>query len=410
MAGGDSSPNSGRPLPKKIAQKIAGTFAEFDKLESSGSIVLVVCALVAIALANSPIVDGFLSIWDWETALLGMSVKQWINDGLMALFFFLVGLEIKREMLIGELSSFRRALLPILAAIGGMVVPALVYVLIVGSGPGQRGWGIPMATDIAFSLGVLALLGSRVPIGIKVFLTALAIADDLGAVMVIALFYTPDFSLTPLLIAIAVLAVTAIIARLGLDSPWIYILFGPVVWYFTHDSGIHATLAGVAMAFVVPARRRLPGVSRRVLEMSLLENMLHRLHPWITYGVVPLFALANSGVSFSGAQIGGPISYGVFAGLALGKPIGIVGLSFLAVKLGLANLPRSVGWLHVLGAGMLAGIGFTMSLFIAELAFGAGKQLEIAKIGIFAASTVAALIGYGIMKAAVRGDEAKAEA
>jgi len=398
MATEKPSSEPGLPLPKKIATKIAGTFAEFDKLESSGSIVLVACALLAIGLANSPFADGFLEIWDRKTPLLGLTIKQWINDGLMALFFFLVGLEIKRELMIGELSTFRRALLPIVAAIGGMLVPAAVYAAINGAGAGQKGWGIPMATDIAFSLGVLALLGSRVPVGIKVFLTALAIADDLGAVAVIAIFYTPDFSLNAMLIAVAVLAVAAIIARLGWDSPWLYILLGPAVWFFVHESGVHATLAGVAMAFAVPAKRRLAGERRRALEISLVEGILHKLHPWITYLVVPIFALANSGVTFGGANVNDPIAIGVAAGLFLGKPAGIVAFSLLAVGLKMASLPRGVSWAHVWGAGVLAGIGFTMSLFIAELAFGAGERLEISKIGIFAASGAAALVGFAIMR------------
>lgn len=392
----------GLPLPKKIVTRIAVTFAEFDKLESSGSIVLVACALIAIGLANSPLADGFLGLWDRKTPLLGLTVKQWINDGLMALFFFLVGLEIKRELMIGELSTFRRALLPIVAAIGGMLVPAAIYAGINGAGPGQSGWGIPMATDIAFSLGVLALLGSRVPVGVKVFLTAIAIADDLGAVAVIAIFYTPNFDPGAMLLAIAVLGIAAIVARFGWDSPWLYIFLGPMVWFFVHESGVHATLAGVAMAFAVPAKRRLVGERHRVLEISLVEGILHALHPWVTYGVVPLFALANSGVTFGGASFGDPISIGVAAGLFIGKPIGIVAFSLLAVGLKMATLPRGVRWAHVWGAGVLAGIGFTMSLFIAELAFGAGPRLEISKIGIFAASGLAALVGYAMMRASTR--------
>lgn len=407
MASGKPPSEPGLPLPKKIATRIVGTFAEFDKLESSGSIVLVACALIAIGLANSPLAEGFLGIWDRKTPLLGLTIKQWINDGLMALFFFLVGLEIKRELMIGELSTFRRALLPIVAAVGGMVVPAGVYAAINGAGPGQRGWGIPMATDIAFSLGVLALLGSRVPVGIKVFLTALAIADDLGAVAVIAIFYTPNFDPNSMLIAVAVLAVAAMIARLGWDSPWLYVVLGPAVWFFVHESGVHATLAGVAMAFVVPAKRRLQGERRRVLEISLVEGILHGLHPWITYLVVPVFALANSGVTFGGANVSDPIAIGVAAGLFLGKPIGIVAFSLLAVGLKMASLPRGVRWAHVWGAGILAGIGFTMSLFIAELAFGPGEKLEVSKIGIFAASGAAALVGFALMKATTRSATAE---
>lgn len=397
------SPPSEPGRRRNFVSKIAGTFTEFDKLETSGSIVLVACALIAVAVANSPMSESYFGYWDFKTPVLGLTVKQWVNDGLMALFFFLVGLEIKRELVIGELSSFRRALLPILAAVGGMVVPALIYVWFNSSGPGQRGWGIPMATDIAFSLGVLALLGSRVPIGIKVFLTALAIADDLGAVAVIALFYTPNFDPNSLLIALGVLTLAAIVARLGWDSPWLYLLLGPAVWFFTHESGVHATLAGVAMAFIVPARRRLSGVRRRVLEISLLEGMLHRLHPWVTYAVIPVFALANAGVSLGGTDIGGPISMGIAAGLVLGKPIGIVVCSAIAVRLGLASLPRGVGWGQVWGAGLLAGIGFTMSLFIAELAFGPGENLDISKAGIFGASMIAALAGYIVMRASIKG-------
>jgi Na+:H+ antiporter, NhaA family len=399
-------PSNDRPRP---SQRIIGTFVEFDKLEASGSIVLVGCAAIALVLANSPLAEVFLGFWERHLsvgvgeATLSLSFRHWINDGLMALFFFLVGLEIKRELIIGELSTWRRAVLPILAAVGGMAVPAAIYFAFNSSGPSQSGWAVPMATDIAFSLGVLALLGSRVPLGVKVFLTALAIADDLGAVLVIALFYTPQFDLTALLWGLGVLLAVYILARKVTDSSWLFTLAGPVVWVFVHESGIHATLAGVMLALTVPSRRLTPGAALRVLELSKIESTIHHLHPWITYLVVPLFALANAGVTLAGATVGGPIAWGVALGLAVGKPVGVFGFSLLAVKAGFATLPRNVNWIHILAAGVLAGIGFTMSLFIAELAFGAGEQLDTAKIGIFAASILSAFLGYSLVRYSDRG-------
>jgi NhaA family Na+:H+ antiporter len=391
-----------------LAKRILSPFAEFDKLETSGSIVLLTCAALAVALANTGAAGSFLGFWNRVVPAgnLELTLKDWINDGLMALFFFVVGLEIKRELIIGELSSWRRAMLPILSAAGGMIVPAGIYLAFNPTGPSQTGWGVPMATDIAFSLGVMALLGSRAPVGLKVFLTALAIADDLGAVFVIALFYSPGIQWSYLAGAAAILGLVYAVSRRAWDSPWLFVLAAAPLWFLTHASGIHATLAGVGLALCVPARRKTQDAPVRVLELSLLEGILHRLHPWVTYLVVPAFALANAGVALSGTAVGGEVAWGIAAGLFLGKPVGIVGAAALGIGLKLASLPRRVTMLQIVGAGALAGIGFTMSLFIAELAFGAGPMLDSAKIAIYAASTASALAGYLVLRFACPAGEA----
>ncbi len=379
-------------------------FQRFFKLEAAGGIVLMACAVVALVWANSPWAAGYSAFWNTKLTIgikpfqLSESLLHWINDGLMTLFFFVVGLEIKRELLCGELASAKRAALPVMAALGGMLAPAALYACFNAGQPSARGWGIPMATDIAFSLGVLALLGRRVPFGLKIFLAALAIADDLGAVLVIALFYTETLSFTSLAIAGAFCVALFGINRRRVSHPLPYLLLGLGLWLAVLNSGVHATISGVLVAIAVPSR---PNVSRlSAPELKGLAAPLSRfeeaLHPWVSFGIMPLFALANAGVALAGeahSGTGQSVSQGVIAGLVLGKPIGIVLLSWIAVRLGVAVLPEGVQWRHLLGVGMLAGIGFTMSLFVASLAFGIGPLLDAAKAGILVASLASGLCG-----------------
>jgi NhaA family Na+:H+ antiporter len=325
--------------------------------------------------------------------VLDLSVLHWINDLLMAVFFLVAGMEIKREFLAGELEDPRRAALPIAGALGGMLAPALIYAAFNHAGPGAHGWGIPMATDIAFSLGVLALLGSRVPRGITVFLTALAIADDLGAVFVIALFYTSQLNLGALAAAAAILALLAMVGRLGVRRLAVWIVAAPFLWFFLHASGVQSTIAGALLGWTIPLGK----AAGTDFSRSPLETLEHALKPWVSWVVMPLFALANAGVAMGGmtlASLAQPVAAGVGLGLLVGKPIGILGLSYLTVKLGWAKLPRGAGWLQMTGVGMIAGIGFTVALFVASLSFPAGSALEpLAKIGILTASTMSAVVG-----------------
>ena len=362
-------------------------------------------------------------------------LEYWINDGLMAIFFFVVGLEIKREVIAGELASPRRAMLPIMAAIGGMLVPAAIFLWFNWGEPGQRGWGIPMATDIAFTLGVMAVLGSKVPTPIKVFLTALAIVDDIGAVLVIAIFYTSGISLLALGIAAIFVVLLVAANRMGVRSTLVYILLGACgLWPAFIFSGVHPTVAGVIAAFTIPVRRRIDSaeftnlsrvyidefaqasgdndsvlvnedqislmrsIERTALSaQSPLQRFENTLHPWTVFGIMPLFALANAGVSINAdftSLVDEPLARGVALGLLVGKPLGIMLFSVVAVRLGLAALPSRVNWFHVLGAACLAGIGFTMSLFIANLALGGTKLLESAKISILVGSLLASILGW----------------
>jgi len=408
--------------------------------ESSGGILLLACAVVALFLANSPWKQPYTASWHIPLSvglgdcLLSKELHFWVNDALMALFFFVVGLEIKRELLAGELASPRQAALPILAALGGVLVPAFLYSLLNANGSGAHGWGIPMATDIAFAIGVMALLGDRIPLGLKVFLTALAIVDDIAAVLVIAVFYTSDLAWAPLAIAGLCLALALAANRLGVRHPLPYAILGAVLWITVLQSGVHATIAGVLLAFTIPSRtainpRDFLRHSRSVLDhfgtasqteptnilsdieqqtaVEALEDVcekvqlpLHRLehalHPWVTFLIMPLFALANAGISLSGdlvKLVAQPITLGVILGLVIGKPIGVTLASWLAVRTGLASLPENVTWKHIHGAGWLAGIGFTMSLFLTGLAFSDDGQLTEAKLGILMASLCAGIIG-----------------
>jgi Na+:H+ antiporter, NhaA family len=392
-------------------ERLVRPFQEFARMEASGGILLIGCMLVALAWANSPWSDSYFHLWHTDPTfgfaggLLAKPLHFWINDGLMALFFLLVGLEIKRETLVGELASFQKAALPIAAALGGMIVPAGFYALFNQGGPGAAGWGIPMATDIAFALGVLALLGDRVPVSLKVFLAALAIADDIGAVLVIAFFYTAQISWISL--GVGGLFFVALIAtnRAGARHPLIYTVLGLGLWLVFLESGIHATVAGVLLATTIPARERAGSSAFPARGESPMLRFEHALMPWNKYVIMPVFALANAGVVLgAGAarSLVDPISLGVICGLVLGKPIGIVLFSWLATRTRVAARLDGIGWRQVLGVGMLGGIGFTMSLFIANLAFGATPALETAKVGILAASVTSALAGAIVLVKTVR--------
>ena len=388
-----------------MREKLKGALAFFHH-EAAGGLVLVVAALVALLASNSPLAwlyDGFLHTPVGVRVgplALDKSLLHWINDGLMAIFFFLVGLEIKREVLRGELSSFGQAALPIVAAIGGMVAPAVIYVAInTGDPVALRGWAIPTATDIAFAVGVLALLGPRIPSSLKIFLLALAIIDDLGAIIIIALFYTDNLSLVSLTLAFVGLAVLAILNARGITRLAPYILTGVFIWVCVLKSGVHATLAGVAVALAIPLTSKAEG------EPSLLEQLEENLHPWVAFAVLPLFAFANAGVSLQGLSLDNllePIPLGIAAGLFAGKAIGIFGATWIAVMGGLAGKPDGATWPQILGVAMLGGIGFTMSLFIGMLAFPDPAEAASLRLGVLTGSLLSAVAGYLILAASVR--------
>jgi NhaA family Na+:H+ antiporter len=423
---------------------------EFIHDEAFGGILLLVCALAALIWANSPWGETYDALWSTELTLgtvqyhLTESLRHWVNDGLMAIFFFVVGLEIKRELLVGELASPRQAALPAIAALGGVLIPAGIYLLLNRGTDGGDGWGIPMATDIAFALGVLALLGDRIPLGLKVFLTALAIVDDIAAVLVIAVFYTAQVTWAALGAAAVILAVLIAANRLGARRPVVYALLGLALWLAVFESGVHATVAGVLLALTIPATTRIDprafldrsratlvafdragsdeetGASiltngERQEALAELEDVvegagapLHRLehvlHPWVAFAIIPLFALANAGVRVEGdlgAALGNRVTLGVVLGLVLGKQLGVTLAAWLAVRSGVTDLPEGVGWRHIYGAGWLAGIGFTMSLFVADLAFadpGEAGLLTAAKLGILVASLIAGVGGWLILR------------
>ena len=354
---------------------------EFFKLEAASGIVLFACAVVALVWANSPLAASYHTLW--QVSFVGLSLHHWMNDGLMAIFFLVVGLEIKREITQGELSSIQKASLPIAAALGGMVVPALIYIFFNQGTTGAAGWGIPMATDIAFAIGVLTLLGKRVPIALKLFLTAFAIVDDMGAVLVIALFYTAQISWLFLALGFAVLGALLILNRMGVLKSSIYLILGILIWFAFLKSGIHATVAGVLLAFVIPTQTGI--------------KLEHNLHPFVSFGIMPLFALANAGVSLSGGTLFQPINLGIIAGLVIGKQVGITLFSWLAVRLGFAELPKGIRWVQIYATGWLGGIGFTMSLFIANLAFSEADLVDVAKLGILVASVLAGIAGAAIL-------------
>jgi Na+:H+ antiporter, NhaA family len=384
-----------RPRPVSLIR-------HFIDSEASGGLVLMAAAVLALVVANSPLAETYFEVL--HAYLFGLSLEHWINDGLMAVFFLLVGLEIKREVLDGQLSTWPRRILPGVAALGGMLVPALIYIAFNLSTPDTlAGWAIPAATDIAFALGVLSLLGPRVPVSLKVFLTALAILDDLGAVVIIALFYTADLSWGALGLAALVLLSLAGLNRFGVQRLWPYLALGVVLWVFVLQSGVHATLAGVALALTIPLRLA-PG------QPDDMESPLHRLeyglHGWVAFLVIPIFGFANAGVSFAGLDasvVTGPVPLGIALGLFVGKQIGVFGAAWATIRLGAADVPAGATWGQVYGVALLCGIGFTMSLFIGMLAFPARPELvDAVKVGVLGGSILSGLVGWVVLMMAPR--------
>ncbi len=428
-----------------------GYFEWFVHSQVTGSILLLACTVIALIWANSPwqgLYDHLLHIklgFTWADEAFKLSLHHWINDGLMVLFFFVVGLEIKRELVVGHLSSFDKAILPVAAAVGGMVVPAAMYAMLNVGGEGAPGWGVPMATDIAFALGVLAVFGSRAPIGLKVFLTALAIADDLGAVMVIAIFYTEKIRFGALGVAGILLAVLFLLVRAGFRRLAFLQILVFAIWMAVFTSGVHATVAGILVALVIPVRPRVnlgDFVNRFRKQADLIESMEvsddsilhdekqldavesmhtmagkalpsglameHYLHPIQVWLVLPLFALANAGVHFDGRildTLANPISLGIMLGLIVGKPVGVGLLAWIVVRSGRGALPEGVNWGQIIGAGCLAGIGFTMSLFVTELAFVDPLLVANSKVGILVASLISGIIGYIVLSRSLPAKE-----
>lgn len=366
--------------------KITRLFTEFFESEKASGVLLIICTLFSLLLANSSFALDYIGFWKFD--LNGHALVHWINDGLMAIFFLLIGLELEREVYAGELSDFRNALLPILAAIGGMAVPAALYYLLNKGTDASAGAGIPMATDIAFALGVLGLLGKRVPISLKIFLTALAVIDDLGAILCIALFYTKSIDLGQLGISLSIFGVLLLLNRLKVRNLIPYIIGGILMWYFMLHSGVHATISGVLLAFAIPF-----GNGNQKSSSYILQHFLH----WpVAFIILPIFALANTAITFPSdwmQHLSADNSLGVFVGLLIGKPLGVFLMSFLAVSIGWCSLPQGLGWKHILGAGLLAGIGFTMSIFITLLAFDADTYVVSSKIAILISSLMASIIG-----------------
>ena len=436
---------------KKVLKPIIEPFQRFFNIEASSGILLITATVIALIWANSRWSGLYFDVINKELTLQAGSLFKlskplilWINDGLMGIFFFVVGLEIKREVMLGELSSVKQAALPILAAVGGMLFPACIFILMHGNLPGHEGWGVPMATDIAFSLGILSLLGKRVPVSLKIFLTAFAIADDLGAVLVIAFFYSSQIYWNMILIALGIYLVLWLLMFLGMRNWFVFFLFGTAVWYYFLKSGIHPSFAGVLLALIVPVGRkiRIPAFSRLMRQnldafcddecsdqvmltkdqmasvdnmenyiesvQSPLQNLEHRMHGFVSYLVMPLFALANAGVMLGGGEgaILTPLTLHLSVALFLGKVTGIFGFSWLGVRLGLAVLPDKARWIHIAGLGFLGGIGFTMSLFIAGLAYHESMQiLTEAKIGIIMGSLVAGLVAFLMLRLSLKDSE-----
>jgi NhaA family Na+:H+ antiporter len=440
-----------------LVERVLAPFRRFTHTQSASGIILLATTAIALGWANSPWAESYHHLWELPiggtlgAASFRTTLHHLINDGLMAVFFFLVGLEIKRETIAGELASLRTASLPMIAALGGMVVPAAIYAMVNGGGPGAAGWGVPMATDIAFALGVLALLGDRVPVGLKVFLAALAIVDDIGAVLVIAVFYSSGIAWGPLAAAAGLLLLAVGFNRAGVRRPWTYGAIGLALWGTVLLSGIHATVAGVLLAFAIPVRTRLnegefltkarltlddfdaaAAVTANDPNKTVLSNvdhhtaleeletlcqlaqpplirLEHALHGVVSFGIMPIFALANAGVTLDATSLGSallsPVTIGAALGLLIGKPLGIFGFSWLAVRLGIAALPQGSTWLACAGVAVLGGIGFTMALFIAGLAFPAGtpgaQLLDSAKLGILVASAVAGVVGSLLLRRAL---------
>jgi NhaA family Na+:H+ antiporter len=380
---------------------ISVPFKSFFKLEAASGLLLLISAIIALIVSNSDYSSLYFEILESYFFLgvnnfgIKMSILHWINDALMAAFFFFVTLEIKREFLQGELSNHKQALLPIIAAIGGMLVPALIYIYVNFQNPETlNGWAIPTATDIAFSLGVLSLLGSRVPLSLKVFLTALAIIDDLGAIIIIAFFYTGDLNIIYLASLILVFIILLILNKLNTKKFLPYLLLGLILWFFTYESGVHATISGVLLATVIPHRKK-------EKDFSLLTKVEHNISPFVAFGIMPLFALANAGVSLDGINLNSllsPIPLGILLGLFVGKQVGVFLFSIISIKLKIAQMPNNSNWACLYAVGILTGIGFTMSLFIGNLAFVENYQyLDGVKIGVLSGSILSTLVGYFLL-------------
>ena len=393
-----------------MVKAIAPMLRDFLQKESAGGIVLIVAALLALIVANSPLLTQYNAFLATPVVagiggfVIDKPLLLWINDGLMAVFFFLVGLEVKREVLEGQLSSWDKASLPLIAAVGGMAIPAAVFLSInAGSPDNLGGWAIPAATDIAFALGVLMLLGPRVPVALKALLLAIAVIDDIGAIAIIALFYTGNIDMEMLGAGAIVLVLLGLVGRMKVASSIPYVLLSILMWAFVLKSGVHATLAGVAAAMCVPIAAR--GESRP------LERMEHALHPWVAFLVIPIFGFANAGVTLIGLEpsaLLAPLPLGIALGLLIGKQVGIFGFAWVAVKTGLAKLPEEVDWRQLHALSLLAAIGFTMSLFIGNLAFADPAQVDAVKLGVLAGSSIAALTGYFLLRSALPREEAQA--
>ena len=424
--GGATDAMPGRRIPRPLRRFLA--------TEAAGGMVLLVAAVAALVWANSAWSGSYRTLWSTELGVdlgrfrLSHDLRHWVNEALMALFFFVVGLEIKREIVAGELREWRAAALPALAALGGMVVPAVLYLLVTAGGPGSRGWGIPMATDIAFAVGVLAVLGSRVPTALKLFLLTLAIVDDIGAILVIALFYASGVETVYLLTAAALVGGMLVLNRAGVVWLVPYVVIGVGVWLATQASGVHATIAGVILGLLAPARPLTPAATARQwaadlsdepgpaelaamtrlasTSVSSAERLEHLLHPWTSFLVIPVFALANAGVQIRAGvfdELGAAaVAGGIALGLVCGKAAGITAAAWLAVRTGLGRLPEGATWPMVAGVATLGGIGFTVSLFIAELAFVPGALQDAAKLGVLGASTLAAVVGAAVLMRATR--------
>lgn len=415
-----------------LARSVAQPIQRFLHIEAAGGILLVAAAIAALVWANSPWSASYDALWTTELTFdlgghaLSEDLRHWVNDGLMTLFFFVIGVEIKHELVSGQLQTLRLAAIPAAGALGGMVVPALLFAVINAGGDGAAGWGIPMATDVAFAIGVLALLGRRAPTELKVLLLGLAIVDDIGAIVVIAVFYADGIAWAWLAAAGIALGAVGLLNRLGVRFLPVYVIVGAFVWLATFESGVHATIAGVALGLLTPARPYLAGVdAERIADrlsgdldvtpaevrttsfelreaVATTERLADHLHPWTSYLIVPLFALANAGVALSGETIGdaatSPVTLGVVIGLVVGKVVGVAGAIALAVRFGIGQLPGAVTTRHIVGMAGLAGIGFTVSIFIAGLAFDEPELADQAKIGVLAASVLAASVGAAVLR------------
>ncbi|RIK76048.1 MAG: Na+/H+ antiporter NhaA [Planctomycetota bacterium] len=432
------------PLPKEPVHRITAPILRFIHVQSASGVVLLLATIAALVVANGAAAEAVHHLWTTPIGIsigdfsLNLSLEHWVNDGLMAIFFFVVGLEVKREIVLGELRQLRKAALPIAAALGGMLAPALIYLALQRGEPGERGWGIPMATDIAFVVGCMAVLGNRVPHGLRVMLLSLAIVDDIGAILVIAVAYSSNLHTDWLLAAVVGLILVHLAARAGVRSFAPYVVLGAFVWLAVHESGIHATIAGVVLGLMTPARsyinrglfgeildrlgdvwqgdddashapdnaekvRRIQWAARETL--SPLEYLESTLHPWVAFLIMPIFALANAGVAFELGRLADPVAIAVAVGLLVGKPLGVFAFCYASVRMKIAALPAGVGWGMIAAGGCLSGIGFTMALFIANLALAplGDEVLSAGKIGVLCGSAAAAIIGMGMFLALPNG-------